>query len=164
MSMKNAYFAGGCFWGMEALFQGLVGVVNTSVGYTGGENENPTYGNHPGHAETLRIVYDSEKITYEELLDFFFRIHNPTTLHRQGNDVGIAYRSAIFYQNDQEQAAAEKFITLVDTSGRWGKPIVTTLEPFTTFYTAEDYHQDYLKKNPGSYTCHAIFQESYLEH
>ena len=157
------YIAGGCFWGMEELFKKLPGVSDTRVGYTGGENNKPTYENHPGHAEALEITYDSEITTYKTLLDFFFRIHNPTTLNRQGNDVGSSYRSAIFYTNNEEKEDAEKFINLVNKSGRWGKPVVTTLEKYSIFYKAEGYHQDYLAKNPGGYTCHAIQQESFIK-
>jgi peptide-methionine (S)-S-oxide reductase len=160
---KKAVFAGGCFWGLEDLFRDQPGVITTTAGYTGGRNENPTYDNHPGHAEALEIEYDSQKTTYRKLLDFFFQIHNPTTRNRQGNDVGTSYRSAIFYGNDEEKAEAEDFIEIVNESGRWGDPVVTTLEPLTTFYPAEDYHQDYLQKNPGGYTCHAIYFDSYLK-
>ena len=160
---KKAVFAGGCFWGLEDLFRDQPGVVATEAGYTGGRNDNPTYENHPGHAEALEVEYDPEKTSYRKLLDFFFQIHNPTTLNRQGNDVGTSYRSAIFYANDEEKAEAEKFIDIVNESDRWPGPVVTTLEPFTTFYPAEDYHQDYLQKNPGGYTCHAIFFDSYLK-
>lgn len=160
---KTAIFAGGCFWGMEELFRDLhEGLIDTETGYTGGTNDNPTYENHPGHAEALQVTYDDTKITYRELLDFFFRVHNPTTLNQQGNDRGTAYRSASFYQTDEEKAEAEAFIELVDASERWGDPVVTTLEPFTRFWPAEDYHQDYLQKNPRGYTCHAIRFESYL--
>lgn len=160
--INRAYFAGGCFWGMEELFRELPDVIDTETGYTGGTNDSPTYENHPGHAETLEITYDTEKISYPELLDFFFRIHNPTTLNQQGNDIGSSYRSAIFYQNDEEKAEAEKFIGIVNKSGRWKDPVVTTLEPFTKFWKAEEYHQDYLQNNPGGYTCHAIRFDSYL--
>ncbi len=160
--MKKAYFAGGCFWGLEELFREQPGVLATEAGYTGGENEDPTYENHPGHAESLEIEYDPAKISYKQLLDFFFRVHNPTTLNQQGNDKGTAYRSAIFFQDEEEKKEAEDFIKLVDESKRWENPVVTTLEPFTQFYQAEDYHQDYLQKNPGGYTCHAIRFESYL--
>ena len=160
---KNAYFAGGCFWGLEDLFRKLKGVISTDAGYLGGENENPTYENHPGHAEGLDVVYDSSQITYWQLLDFFFQIHNPTTLNRQGNDIGTSYRSAIFYQNDDELKQAKDFIEIVNKSGRWGAPVVTTLESFTKFWKAEEYHQDYLEKNPGGYTCHAIFFDSYIK-
>lgn len=162
METKQAYFAGGCFWGMEELFREIPGVVHTSVGYTGGDNENPTYENHPGHAEALEIEYNPAKISYKELLDFFFRIHNPTTRNRQGNDVGTSYRSAIFYTSDGEKKEAEAFIKLVENSGRWSDPVVTTLEPFTSFHIAEEYHQSYLQKNPGGYTCHGIRFDTYL--
>ncbi len=147
---------------MEELFRTLPGVLGTEAGYTGGKNDNPTYEHHPGHAEALEVEYDPEKISYRKLLDFFFQIHNPTTLNRQGNDVGTSYRSAIFYQNEEDRAEAAAFIDIVNESGRWADPVVTTLEPFTRFWPAEDYHQDYLQKNPGGYTCHAIFFDSYL--
>lgn len=160
--MAYAVFAGGCFWGMEELIRALPGVLSTEVGYTGGENANPTYEHHPGHAEAVQIEYDSSRISYQALLDFFFRVHDPTTLNRQGNDVGTSYRSAIFYSTDAEKLAAENFIDLVNKSGRWPKPVATTLEPLTTFYPAEGYHQDYLQKNPDGYTCHFIRFESYL--
>ncbi len=160
---KKIILAGGCFWGLEDLIRKQPGVVNTEVGYTGGENENPTYEHHPGHAEAVLIEYDSEKTSYKNLLDFFFQIHNPTTLNQQGNDVGTSYCSAIFCGNEDEKKEAEDFIKIVNNSGRWGKPVVTTLEPFKVFYRAEEYHQDYLQKNPGGYTCHAIWFESYLK-
>lgn len=160
--VKKAILAGGCFWGLEDLFRDRPGVVATEAGYTGGENDNPTYENHPGHAEVLEITYDTEKTSFRELLDFFFCVHNPTTLNQQGNDRGTSYRSAIFYQDEQEKKEAEDFIALVNASGRWKDPVVTTLEPFTVFYKAEDYHQDYLQKNPGGYTCHAVYFETYL--
>jgi peptide-methionine (S)-S-oxide reductase len=154
---KTIYLAGGCFWGMEELFREQPGIVDTEVGYTGGANENPDYTNHPGHAETLAITYDVDETTYANILDFFFRIHDPTTLNRQGNDTGSSYRSAIFYQNDDELAIAQEVIKNVNASGLYGKRVVvTTLEPFRTFYTAEDYHQDYLQHNPGGYTCHYV--------
>lgn len=159
---KFAVFAGGCFWGMEELFRGRPGVTDTETGYTGGTETSPTYEHHPGDAEALRIEYDPEKTTYEALLDFFFRIHDPTTLNRQGNDVGTSYRSAIFYADEGQKKEAEKFIALVDASGRWKKPVVTTLEPLRTFTPAESYHQDYLQKNPEGYTCHYIRMPSYL--
>lgn len=161
--VQTACFAGGCFWGMEALFQTLHnGIISTEVGYIGGKNNHPTYANHPGHAEALAITYDDTQISYRELLDFFFRIHNPTTLNQQGNDRGTAYRSAIFYQTESERQAALAFIVLVNESRRWDDPVVTTLEPHTQFWPAEGYHQDYLQKNPDGYTCHAIRFESYL--
>ncbi len=161
--IKKAYLAGGCFWGLEDLLRTLPGVITTEAGYTGGTNENPTYEHHPGHAEALEVEYDSEKISYKQILDFFFQIHNPTTKNRQGNDVGTSYRSAIFYANDEEKKVGEEMISIVDESGRWPDPVVTTLEPFTRFWPAEDYHQDYLEKNPGGYTCHAIYFGSYFQ-
>jgi peptide-methionine (S)-S-oxide reductase len=161
--VKTAIFAGGCFWGMEDLFRNLPGVINTEVGYSGGENNNPTYEFHPGHAEALCITYDDATISYRDLLNFFFQIHNPTTLNKQGNDVGTSYRSAIFYRNEEERTEAEQFIDIVDESGRWPDPVVTTLEPFVCFWPAEEYHQDYLEKNPKGYTCHAVYFDSYLK-
>lgn len=159
---KNAYFAGGCFWGMEELFRAEPGVVDTETGYCGGENDNPTYRNHPGHAETLQITYDPTQTDFRHLLDFFFRIHNPTTLNQQGNDIGSSYRSAIFYQNEEEKAEAEKFIEIVNSSGVWKDPVVTTLEPFVEFWPAEEEHQDYLQNYPTGYTCHAVRFDSFL--
>jgi peptide-methionine (S)-S-oxide reductase len=150
------YLAGGCFWGIEGLIRDQPGVIDTEVGYTGGENDNPDYENHPGHAEAIAITYDPTETSFNDLLDFFFRIHDPTTINRQGNDVGSSYRSAIFYQNDDELKVAKDMIEKVNTSELYGKPVVTTLEKFTTFYSAEDYHQDYLQKNPGGYSCHYI--------
>lgn len=161
--MKKAYLAGGCFWGLEDLIRKLDGVIDTEAGYTGGENENPTYENHPGHAEALMVTYDENKISYKEVLDFFFQIHNPTTKNRQGNDIGTSYRSTIFYQNEEEKKIGGEMIKIVNDSKRWPDPVVTTLEPFTKFWPAEEYHQDYLQKNPGGYTCHAIYFDSYLK-
>lgn len=158
---KTAVLAGGCFWGVQELFRTLEGVVETRVGYSGGRNENPTYENHPGHAEVVAITYDPTKISFRGLLEFFFRMHNPTTVNQQGNDRGDSYRSAIFYQNEEEYQEAKNVIAFVNTSGRWAKPIVTTLEPFKKFWPAEEYHQDYLKKNPGGYTCHQIYFDDY---
>jgi peptide-methionine (S)-S-oxide reductase len=161
--LRHAYFAGGCFWGLEDLIRTLPGVSDTEVGYTGGRNENPTYDNHSDHAEAVKITYDDAETSYRMLLDFFFRVHNPTTLNRQGNDVGTSYRSAIFYQTEDEKREAKELIGIVNNSGRWPDPVVTTLEPFTTFWPAEDYHQDYLIKHPGGYTCHAVYFDSYLK-
>ncbi len=161
--IKKAYLAGGCFWGLEELMRSQAGIISITAGYTGGENENPTYENHPGHAEALKIEYDSELTSFWNLLDFFFQIHNPTTLNQQGNDKGTSYRSAIFYQNNEELKQAQDFIKIVNDSQRWNSPVVTTLEEFTRFWPAEEYHQDYLQKNPGGYTCHAIYFDSYLE-
>lgn len=150
--MKELVVAGGCFWGMEELFRAQPGVVDTEVGYTGGKNDNPTYEFHPGHAEALKLKYDSSQTSIDELLDYFFHIHDPTTLNRQGNDIGESYRSAIFYADDNERRAAEAAIQR--NQKHWPKPIVTSLEPLGKFWSAEDYHQDYLQKNPGGYTCH----------
>jgi len=161
--IKKAYLAGGCFWGLEELIRRQPGVIDTTVGYTGGQVENPTYENHEGHAEAVEIAYDPEKTTYRNLLNFFFQIHNPTTLNRQGNDIGTSYRSTIFYGNEEEKKEAENFIEIVNSSERWKNPVVTTLEPLQKFYQAEDYHQDYLQKNPDGYTCHAIYFDSYIE-
>ena len=162
-SLKKAYIAGGCFWGMEDLFRVRPGVVNTEVGYQGGSNDNPTYRNHPGHAEGIEITYDSDVTSLKELLDFFFRIHNPTTVDRQGNDRGSSYRSAIFYQNDEEKAIAEEVIKIVNDSKKWDGTVVTTLEPFSPFWQAEPEHQDYLVRNPNGYTCHYLrFEESFI--
>lgn len=160
--IKKAYLAGGCFWGLEELFRKEKGVVEITAGYTGGTNDNPTYENHPGHAEALEIVYDADQTDFWHLLDRFFCIHNPTTWNRQGNDLGPSYRSAIFYQDDKEKRLVEEFIALVNQSGRWPSKVVTTLEPFKAFTPAEDYHQDYLQKNPAGYTCHVVYGGSYL--
>lgn len=160
---KYAYLGGGCFWGLEDLFRKLDGVVDTEVGYSGGNNENPTYENHPGHAEALKIIYDDQETSYEALLDAFFRFHDPTTMNRQGNDVGTSYRSVIFYQDEAEKQRAEAVIKMVNASGKWENPVVTELEPFKAFYGAEDYHQDYLQKNPGGYTCHFDRGGTYLQ-
>jgi len=165
MTLKNkkAVFAGGCFWGLEDLLRDQTGVITTEAGYTGGTNENPTYQSHPGHAEAVEITYDPSLVSYKQLLDFFFQIHNPTTLNQQGNDRGTSYRSAIFYGDATEKEIAEEMIEIVNKSKRWDGPVVTTLEHLTKFWPAEEYHQDYLIKNPGGYTCHAIYFGSYLE-
>lgn len=161
--IKKAILAGGCFWGVEDLIRKQPGVVNTTVGYTGGKVDNPTYQNHEGHAEAVEIEYDTEKTSYKKLLNFFFQIHNPTTINQQGNDRGTSYRSAIFYGNEEEKKEAENFIDIVNKSGRWNNPVVTSLEPLTKFYPAEEYHQDYLQNDPQGYTCHKIYFESYLK-
>lgn len=161
--LKKAVLAGGCFWGLEDLFKDRLGVMEIAAGYAGGKNENPMYENHPGHAEALEILYDDAKTTYQDVLDFFFQIHNPTTLNQQGNDKGTSYRSAIFYANEAEKKEGENFIAIVNDSHRWNGPVVTTLEPLVRFWPAEEYHQDYLVKNPGGYTCHAIYFDSYVQ-
>lgn len=151
---KKAYIAGGCFWGMEDLFRVRPGIIDTEVGYIGGENEHPTYRNHPGHAEGIEITYDPKVTSFKHILDYFFRIHNPTTVDQQGNDMGSSYRSAIFYQNDEEKTEAEEMINIVNSSHRWNGEVVTTLEPYTKFWAAEPEHQDYLLRKPDGYTCH----------
>ena len=157
------YIAGGCFWGLEDLMRTQKGVLDITAGYAGGTTPNPTYEHHKGYAEAIEIVYDPSQTSFWNLLDFFFQIHNPTTLNQQGNDIGTSYRSAIFYQDEDERKQAEDFIKIVNDSHRWPNPVVTTLEPFTNFYRAEEYHQDFLLKNPGGYTCHAIYFDSYLK-
>ena len=160
MSEKSelAIFAGGCFWGMEDLFRALPGVLDTEVGYTGGSTENPVYktvkNGNTGHAEALQIIYDPDLITYRHLLREFFRIHDPTTVDRQGNDRGSQYRSAIFYMDENQEYAARKAIADAEASGLWPGPIVTQVEPACTFWPAEPEHQDYLQQYPMGYTCH----------
>ncbi len=161
----TATLAGGCFWGMEDLIRKQPGVLSTEVGYTGGELANATYGDvktgRTGHAEAVQIVFDPTKTSYEAILAYFFKIHDPTTANRQGNDIGTQYRSAIFYHDAEQKAVAEKVKARVEASGAWKKPIVTQIVPFTQFWRAEDYHQDYLEKNPGGYTCHYERNMSY---
>jgi peptide-methionine (S)-S-oxide reductase len=154
--IKKAYIAGGCFWGMEKLFRTQVGIVDTEVGYVGGKNIDPTYEFHPGHAEAVELTYDDEQTSYKAILDFFFRVHNPTTIDQQGNDMGSSYRSAIFTHDENEKNEALEVIALVNESGLYDGEVVTTLEPFISFYPAEEYHQDYLEKNPNGYTCHFV--------
>lgn len=158
MKKEIATLAGGCFWGMEDIIRNLPGVTNTTVGYTGGKVENPNYNivklGTTNHAETVEVEFDPNKITYTELLGFFFRMHDPTTLNQQGNDKGTQYRSVIFYHSEEQKAAAQEAIRKLDATKKWPRPVVTQLEPATKFYPAEEYHQDYLKKNPGGYTCH----------
>jgi methionine-S-sulfoxide reductase len=154
-----AVLAGGCFWGVEDILRAVPGVIDTDVGYTGGWLENPTYhdthDSKSGHAESVRIEFDPSVLSYESLLeDWFFRLHDPTTLNRQGNDIGTQYRSAIFPQSDEQRATAERVIARVNASGKWKNKVTTSIEAPGTWYSAEGYHQDYLKKNPGGYTCH----------
>ncbi len=155
---ETATLAGGCFWGVEELIRKLPGVIETTAGYTGGTLENPTYEQvkkgSTGHAETVEIRFDPEKITYDEILDFFFRLHDPTTKNRQMNDVGTQYRSTIFVHNDQQREAARRAIER--NQPRWPKPIVTEIADATTFWPAEDYHQDYLQRLPWGYNCHYV--------
>lgn len=162
MTKRQVILAGGCFWGLEELIRQQPGVLDTEVGYAGGTNANPTYENHPGHAEVVQITYDADQTDLKHLLDFFFRVHDPTTLNRQGNDVGTSYRSTIFYADEKEKRIGQEMIDIVNKSGRWKEPVVTTLEPLTTFYPPEDFHQDYLLKNPYGYMCHFLRGGSYL--
>jgi peptide methionine sulfoxide reductase msrA/msrB len=151
-----ATIAGGCFWGVEELIRKIPGVLDTEVGYTGGSVKNATYQSHEGHAEAIKITFDPSRVSYEDLLEFFFKIHDPTTLNRQGNDVGTSYRSAIFVHDDAQRKVAEAVKAKVDKSGAWKRPVVTEIVPAKEFWSAEDYHQDYLQKNPGGYTCHYV--------
>lgn len=153
---QTAYLAGGCFWGMEELVRAIQGVLETEVGYTGGDVQNATYERHNGHAEALKVVFDPNQLTYRHLLFEFFRMHNPTTKNRQGNDIGTSYRSAIFYVDEEQKLVAEEVIRTVDASGEWGGKVVTEIVPFREFWRAEDHHQDYLVKHPHGYTCHYI--------
>jgi len=159
-NIETAILAGGCFWGMEDILRKLPGVLETEVGYTGGHTPNPTYKDvktgGTGHAEAIRIRFDGSKTNYGAILELFFKMHDPTTVNRQGNDIGSQYRSAIFFMNEAQKKEAESQKTQAQASGRWKKPIVTEIVPASEFYPAEDYHQDYLVKNPGGYTCHWI--------
>lgn len=154
MNTEKAILAGGCFWGVEELFRHQTGVNSTIVGYTGGDVPNATYRNHGTHAEAIEITFDPTRLTYKELLEYFFKIHNPTTKNRQGNDVGMSYRSAIFYLNETQHETAKALISEMEASGKWPGQIVTEVIPATDFWNAEEEHQDYLQKNPYGYTCH----------
>jgi len=156
-----AVLAGGCFWGVEDILRDVPGIIDTDVGYTGGWLANPTYDDthdsRSGHAEAVRITFDPTVLSYEDLLEkWFFRLHDPTTLNRQGNDVGTQYRSAIFPQTPEQAEVAERVKARAQTSGHWKRPITTSIEPASTWYSAEAYHQDYLRKHPGGYTCHYL--------
>ncbi|WP_425040716.1 peptide-methionine (S)-S-oxide reductase MsrA [Primorskyibacter sp. S187A] len=154
MSDARAVLAGGCFWGMQDLIRKLPGVISTRVGYTGGDVPNATYRNHGTHAEGIEIIYDPAVITYRRLLEVFFQIHDPTTLNRQGNDVGMSYRSAIYYVDEDQKAEALRTIADVNASGLWPGKVVTEVEPVGDFWEAEPEHQDYLERFPNGYTCH----------
>ncbi|GHG83304.1 peptide-methionine (S)-S-oxide reductase MsrA [Pseudodonghicola xiamenensis] len=151
---ERAVLAGGCFWGMQDLIRRLPGVVSTRVGYTGGDVPNATYRNHGTHAEGIEITFDPEKISYRQVLEVFFQIHDPTTPNRQGNDIGLSYRSAIYYVDAKQKAVALEAIADVDASGLWPGRVVTEVEPVGDFWQAEEEHQDYLVKHPNGYTCH----------
>jgi peptide methionine sulfoxide reductase msrA/msrB len=159
---ETVELAGGCFWGMQQLLRRIPGVIHTEAGYTGGQVANATYENHEGHAEAVRVVYDPRKLTFEQLLRWYFRMHDPTTANRQGNDRGTSYRSAIFFHNDAQKKVAEAFIDRLNKKGKWGGPIVTQVTSAGPFWKAEDYHQDYLEKKPDGYTCHFLRPESVL--
>ena len=156
MTEERAVLAGGCFWGMQDLIRKLPGVVSTRVGYTGGDIRNATYRNHTGHAESIEIVFDPAQTSFRKLLEFFFQIHDPTTVDSQGGDVGSSYRSAIFYTDDDQKAVAEDTIADVETSGLWPGKVVTEVTPASEFWDAEPEHQDYLERYPKGYTCHVI--------
>jgi peptide-methionine (S)-S-oxide reductase len=156
MSDERAVLAGGCFWGMQDLIRRQEGVISTRAGYTGGDVPNATYRHHGNHAEALEIMFDPSKTSYRQLLEFFFQIHDPTTLNRQGNDVGRSYRSAIFYTTDQQKRVAEDTIADVEASGLWPGKVVTEVVPASAFWEAEPEHQNYLERYPDGYTCHFI--------
>jgi methionine-S-sulfoxide reductase len=153
-----ATLAGGCFWGMQEIIRSIPGVQSTVVGYTGGHSLDPSYeivkAGNTGHAEAIQIYFSPNQVSYQEILHYFFRLHDPTTVNRQGNDIGEQYRSAIFYHTEDQRQIAKEIKDLVNRSGKWSAPIVTEISPASTFYTAEDYHQDYLQKHPNGYTCH----------
>ncbi len=151
---ETAILAGGCFWGMQDLIRRLPGVIATRVGYSGGDVPNATYRNHGTHAEAIEIVFDPAKTSYREILEFFFQIHDPSTLNRQGNDIGMSYRSAIFYASPQQKQVALDTIADVDASGLWPGKVVTEVAPAGDFWEAEPEHQDYLERIPNGYTCH----------
>ncbi len=156
MTTERAVLAGGCFWGVQELLRKRPGVIKTSVGYSGGDVPNATYRNHGTHTEAVEIIFDPEKISYRDLLEFFFQIHDPSTKNRQGNDVGMSYRSAIYYTSDEQKRVAEDTIADVDASGLWPGKATTTIEPAGPFWEAEPEHQDYLQRIPNGYTCHWV--------
>jgi len=153
---ERALLAGGCFWGVQDLFRRYDGVLSTRVGYTGGNTPNATYRNHGAHAEAVEIIFDPARISFRQILEFYFQIHDPTTRNRQGNDMGPSYRSAIFYTTDEQRRIAEDTIADVDESGLWPGKVVTEVVPSGEFWEAEPEHQDYLLRNPGGYTCHFV--------
>ena len=153
---ERAVLAGGCFWGMQDLIRRKDGVISTRVGYSGGDVPNATYRNHGTHAEAIEIIFDPQKISFRDLLEFFFQIHDPTTVNRQGNDRGTSYRSAIFYTNDEQKRIAEETIEDVNAAGLWPGKVVTEVTPASDFWEAEPEHQDYLERYPNGYTCHYV--------
>ena len=156
MAEERAVLAGGCFWGVQELVRKLPGVIKTRVGYSGGDVKNATYRNHGTHAEAIEIIFDPAKISYRQLLEFFFQIHDPTTKNRQGNDLGMSYRSAIYYTSPEQEEIAEDTIADVDASGLWPGKVVTQVEPVGDFWEAEPEHQDYLQRYPNGYPCHFV--------
>ena len=156
MNEERAVLAGGCFWGVQALLRRLPGVLSTRVGYTGGEVDHATYGHHGTHAEAVEVVFDPRHLSYRQLLEFFFQIHDPTKPNRQGNDVGTSYRSAIFFTSDAQRQIAEATLAAIDASGVWPGKLVTELAPAGDFWQAEAEHQDYLERYPDGYTCHFV--------
>jgi peptide-methionine (S)-S-oxide reductase len=156
MAQKTAILAGGCFWGMQDLIRKLPGVIKTRVGYTGGDEANATYRNHGTHAEGIEIIYDDAVISYRQILEFFFQIHDPTTLNRQGNDLGLSYRSGIYYLDEDQHTVALDTIEDVNASGLWPGTVVTEVKPAGPFWEAEPDHQDYLERFPSGYTCHFV--------
>ena len=156
MTEERTVLAGGCFWGMQDLIRRYDGVLSTRVGYTGGTRPRATYRNHDGHAEAVEIIFDPARVTYRQILEFFFQIHDPSTRNRQGNDIGTSYRSAIFYTSDEQRRIAEDTIADVDASGLWPGTVVTEVVPAGEFWEAEPEHQDYLQRHPGGYTCHVV--------
>jgi peptide-methionine (S)-S-oxide reductase len=154
MTQERSVLAGGCFWGMQDLIRRLPGVVSTRVGYSGGDVANATYRNHGTHAEAIEIIFDRDTVSFRQILEFFFQIHDPTTVNRQGNDLGLSYRSAIYYCTDEQREIALDTIADVEESGLWPGQVVTQVEPVGDFWEAEEEHQDYLIKHPGGYTCH----------
>ena len=153
---ERAVLAGGCFWGMQDLIRKMPGVMSTRVGYTGGDVPNATYRNHGTHAEGIEVIFDPDVMTYRQLLEFFFQIHDPTTPNRQGNDRGMSYRSAIYYVDDTQREVALDTIADVEASGLWPGKVVTEVEPVSDFWEAEPEHQDYLERLPNGYTCHFV--------
>ena len=153
---EKAVLAGGCFWGMQDLIRRQPGVLSTRVGYTGGDVDNATYRHHGTHAEAIEIEFDPQQISYRQILEFFFQIHDPTTKNRQGNDIGTSYRSALFYLDDEQQRVAEDTVADADASGLWPDKVVTEIVPAGPFWEAEPEHQDYLEHYPNGYTCHFI--------
>jgi peptide-methionine (S)-S-oxide reductase len=156
MAQERAVLAGGCFWGVQELVRALPGVIRTRVGYSGGDVKNATYRNHGTHAEAIEILFDPAKISFRQLLEFFFQIHDPTTMNRQGNDIGSSYRSAIYYTSPEQEQIAEDTIADVEASGLWPGKVVTQVEPVGDFWEAEPEHQDYLQRYPDGYTCHFV--------